>query len=218
MPLTLVIERSERWLAQLASDLVGGRHDRGTQRRRGHHVQGARKAVLREHLARRRHEQHEAGAGLLDELDQRLQGPGLDRARRHPTSSAARSSSRRTRPTLTSGSATATTRMAEAVGTTRSAPCSAWRCQNWLLPTPAASIARPSRVATLAASAATAGPLIPSISCSATTIPSSPDTSIAPRTLRTRVMRSSALPYAAAGAVMRGPPASGAPPAQRAAR
>src|SRR3989449_3708047 len=44
-----------------------------------------------------------------------------------------------------------------------------------------ASMARRSRAARLAASAATAPPLIPSISCSATTMPSSPETSIAPR-------------------------------------
>src|SRR3989454_537288 len=181
--------RSERRLAQLPGHLVGRRHDRGAQRRGRHHVHGAGEAVLREDLARRRHDEHQPRAGFLHELDQRLERPRFDRARRHPTTSAARSSSRRTSPTLTSGSATATTSVPPDVGTTRRAPCSAWRCQNRLAPTPAASMARRSRAARLAASADTAGPLIPSIRCSPPPIPSPPHTSHAPPPPRTRRVR-----------------------------
>src|SRR5438445_2971544 len=190
--LALVVQGRERRLAELSGDLLGRRHDGGAEGRRRHHVHRAREAVPPQHLARGRHHQEQARAGFLHELDQRLQGPGFDRAGRHATTAAARSSSRRTRPTFTSGSATATTRIPEGAPTTSSAPCAACRCQNTPAPSPAASRARPSRLATLPASAATAAPLIPSISCSATTIPSSAETSIAPRTPRTRVTRSSA--------------------------
>src|SRR3989475_9376632 len=70
-------------------------------------------------MPRRRHDEHEPCARFLHDRDRRLEGPGLDGARRHPTASAARSSSRRTSPTFTSGSATATIRTPDGVGTTR---------------------------------------------------------------------------------------------------
>src|SRR5256884_5207840 len=177
-----MVQRRERGLAQLPGHLVGRRKDRGARRGGGHHADGGGEAVLREALARRPHDESQPRPGFLHELDQRLERPGFDRARRHPTTSAARSSSRRTSPTLTSGSATATTSVPPDVGTTRSAPCSAWRCQNRLAPTPAASMARRSRAARLAASADTAGALIPSLSRPPPTIPSSPHTRNAPRT------------------------------------
>src|SRR5207245_9206897 len=155
------------------------------------HLHRPGEAVPGHHLPRRRHQQDQARLRLFRELDEGLEGPGLDGACRHHTASAARNSSRRTRPTFTSGSATATTMIAEAAGTTSRAPCSHCRCQNTLAPTPAATMARRSRLARLAARAATAEPLIPSIRCSATTSPSSLETSIAPRTPRTRVTGSS---------------------------
>src|SRR5207244_2955384 len=173
-----MVQRRERRLLHLARDLVRRCHDRGAERRGGHHVHGPREPVLRQHLAGRRHHEHQARAGLLHELDQRLEGPGFYGPRAHPTTSAARNSSRRTSPTFTSGSATATTRIPFGVGTTSNAPCSACRCQNRLAPTPAASMARRRRVERLAASAATAVPLMPSLSCSATTMPSSADTPV----------------------------------------
>src|SRR2546429_5654994 len=175
-----MVQRRERGLAQLPGHPVGRRHDRGAQRRGRHHVHGAGEAVLREALARRRHDEYQPRAGFLHELDQRLERPGFDRARRHPTTSAARSSSRRTSPTLTSGSATATTSVPPDVGTTRSAPCSAWRCQNRLAPTPAASMARCSRAARLAARADPAAALVPSPSRSPPPVPPPPHTTTAP--------------------------------------
>src|SRR5262249_17017714 len=177
--------------------------DGGGERGGRHHVHGAREPRLGQHLPRRRQDQDQPRRRLPHEVGQGLQRPVLDRARLRthapPPDSAARSSSRRTSPIFTSGSATATTRRPDASppGTTSSAPCSAWRCQKTLAPVPAASIARRRRPARLAASAATAPPLIPSMSCSATTSPSSAETSIAPRTPRTRVIRSSALFIAA---------------------
>src|SRR2546428_7739772 len=175
-----MVQRRERGLAQLPGHLVGRRHDRGARRRAGHHAPGGGDAVLREDLARRRHDEHQPRSGFLHELDQRLERPRFDRARRHPTTSAARSSSRRTSPTLTSGSATATTSVPPDVGTTRRAPCSAWRCQNRLAPTPAASLARRSRAARLAASADTPAPLIPPQACPAPPSPPPPPPRPAP--------------------------------------
>src|SRR5439155_7450829 len=194
VPLAVVVQDGEGWLRELPRDLVGRGDDRGAERGGRHHVHRAGEAVLGHHLAGRGHDQHEWRTRLLHERDHRLDRPRFHGARRHPTASAARSSSRRTSPTFTSVPATATIKTPDGAGTTSRLPWSHCRCQNRLAPRPAASIARRSRDAKLAASAATATPLIPSISCSATTSPSSPDTSIAPRTPRTRVTRSSAGP------------------------
>src|SRR5690349_5851753 len=195
MLLSLVGQARERRLAELPGHLRRRREDGGPQRRGGHHVHRPGEPGLRQDLPRRRHQEYQSDTGLLHEGGDGFEGPGFDRARRHATPSAAFSSSRRTRPAFTPGSATATMSMPDRAGTTRSAPRSACRCQKTSLPTPPASMARPSRVARLAASAATAAPLMPSIRLSATTRPSPPATTIAPRTPRTLVMPRSADSY-----------------------
>ena len=101
-----------------------GGHDRRAERGGRHQVHRPREAVLRQHLARRRHHDHQPRARLADVADQRRLGPRLDDRRRAHASaaSAARIISSRARPMFTRLSASATTRRSCAAGATSSVP------------------------------------------------------------------------------------------------
>src|SRR4051794_14070203 len=110
-----VVQPAERAPVQQLAQLTGRCVDAGGERARGHHVHGARKAVLRQHLPARMEQEGALGAGLGEEVLERTLDPGFDDGGLHQapppaalSAAMALSSSTRTRPTFTATSATTT--------------------------------------------------------------------------------------------------------------